>query len=78
MAGSRGSPDSVRDVRGFAVRFYTDEGNFGEFTELCTSSVMYSSAKVSRYCWKQHPGLLHPGRHQVPGSDPRRQAKTGQ
>ncbi|KAH4006557.1 catalase [Parastagonospora nodorum] len=28
VAGSRGSPDSVRDVRGFAVRFYTDEGNF--------------------------------------------------
>ncbi|OBZ86206.1 Catalase [Choanephora cucurbitarum] len=28
VLGSRGSPDTVRDVRGFAVRFYTDEGNF--------------------------------------------------
>lgn len=30
VAGSRGSPDSVRDVHGFATRFYTDEGNFGK------------------------------------------------
>jgi catalase len=28
VAGSRGSADTVRDVRGFATRFYTDEGNF--------------------------------------------------
>ncbi|KAL0059144.1 hypothetical protein AAF712_014116 [Marasmius tenuissimus] len=28
VTGSRGSADTVRDVRGFAVRFYTDEGNF--------------------------------------------------
>ncbi|KAJ9107044.1 hypothetical protein QFC19_002913 [Naganishia cerealis] len=28
VAGSRGSADTVRDVRGFAVRFYTDEGNY--------------------------------------------------
>jgi len=26
--GSRGSPDTVRDVRGFAVKFYTREGNY--------------------------------------------------
>ena len=26
VAGSRGSPDTPRDVRGFAVKFYTDEG----------------------------------------------------
>src|ERR1700761_6209997 len=30
VAGSRGSPDTVRDVHGFATRFYTDAGNFGE------------------------------------------------
>jgi catalase len=30
VAGSRGSADTVRDVHGFAVRFYTDEGNFGK------------------------------------------------
>lgn len=28
VAGFRGSPDTVRDVRGFAVKFYTEEGNF--------------------------------------------------
>ncbi|MCW2567533.1 MAG: Catalase [Mycobacterium sp.] len=28
VAGSRGSPDTVRDVRGFATKFYTQEGNF--------------------------------------------------
>ncbi|MBR7829118.1 catalase [Actinospica sp. MGRD01-02] len=28
VGGSRGSADTVRDVRGFAVKFYTDEGNF--------------------------------------------------
>lgn len=26
--GSRGSADTVRDVRGFATRFFTDEGNW--------------------------------------------------
>ena len=28
VAGSRGSTDVARDVRGFAVKFYTQEGNF--------------------------------------------------
>ncbi|MGN7986340.1 catalase [Pedobacter sp. 22226] len=28
VAGSRGSTDLARDVRGFAVKFYTQEGNF--------------------------------------------------
>ncbi len=28
VAGSRGSADSVRDARGFATKFYTEEGNF--------------------------------------------------
>jgi catalase len=28
VAGSRGSADTVRDVRGFATRFYTKQGNF--------------------------------------------------
>jgi catalase len=34
VLGSRGSADTVRDVRGFAVKFYTEEGNWdivGEF-----------------------------------------------
>jgi catalase len=29
VAGSRGSADTARDVHGFATRFYTDEGNYG-------------------------------------------------
>ncbi len=28
VVGSRGSADTVRDVRGFAVKFYTEDGNF--------------------------------------------------
>ncbi|MEA5570253.1 catalase [Calothrix sp. UHCC 0171] len=28
VAGFRGSPDPVRDVRGFAVKFYTEDGNY--------------------------------------------------
>ncbi|PSL07060.1 catalase [Haloactinopolyspora alba] len=28
VAGSRGSADTVRDVRGFATKFYTDHGNY--------------------------------------------------
>ena len=28
VAGSKGSPDLARDIRGFAVKFYTEEGNW--------------------------------------------------
>ncbi len=28
VAGSEGSPDTARDVRGFSVKFYTQEGNY--------------------------------------------------
>ncbi len=28
VAGSRGSADTIRDVRGFATKFYTEEGNY--------------------------------------------------
>jgi catalase len=28
VLGSRGSADTVRDVRGFATKFYTEEGNW--------------------------------------------------
>lgn len=28
VAGSRGAADTVRDVRGFAVKFYTEDGNY--------------------------------------------------
>ncbi len=28
VAGEKGSPDTVRDPRGFAIKFYTEEGNY--------------------------------------------------
>jgi len=28
VAGSKGAPDVVRDPRGFAIKFYTEEGNY--------------------------------------------------
>ncbi|MEK5794223.1 catalase, partial [Acinetobacter nosocomialis] len=28
VAGERGAADAERDIRGFATKFYTDEGNF--------------------------------------------------
>src|SRR5690606_6200080 len=28
VVGSRGSADTVRDARGFATKFYTEEGNY--------------------------------------------------
>jgi catalase len=28
VTGGRGSADTVRDPRGFAVKFYTEEGNY--------------------------------------------------
>ena len=31
VAGSRGSPDTVRDVHGYSLRLYTDEGNYGNY-----------------------------------------------
>ncbi len=48
VAGSRGSADTVRDTRGFAVKFL-------------------HRRRQRRPGRQQHPGLLHPGRHQVPG-----------
>jgi catalase len=47
VAGSRGSADTVRDVRGFAVKFYTDEGNCSissATTSRCSSSATASSS----------------------------------
>lgn len=29
VAGERGAADAERDIRGFAMRFYTEEGNWG-------------------------------------------------
>lgn len=80
VAGSRGSADTVRDVHGFAVRWYTDEGNFGTLRVLIIrvllGCVLLLTIPVDRYCWKQYSGLLHPRCNQISRSDPCRQAKT--
>jgi catalase len=41
VLGSRGSADTVRDVRGFAIKFYTQEGNW--------DIVGYVFSKVTKY-----------------------------
>src|SRR4051812_23041308 len=46
VAGSRGSADTARDVHGFAVRFYTDEGNFGMFLCSLEEERVLSCAKI--------------------------------
>lgn len=38
VAGERGSTDTARDVRGFAVKFYTDEGNWTWWATTCRCS----------------------------------------
>ena len=59
VMGSRGSADSVRDVRGFAVKFYTEEGNwdieletifpYSSFKMLSSSLILFIPApSVSR------------------------------
>lgn len=30
VAGERGAADAERDIRGFAIKFYTEEGNWAE------------------------------------------------
>lgn len=73
VAGSRGSADTARDVHGFAVRLYTDEGNFGTPLQSYLHFLHFINS-LKRHCRQQHPCLLHPGRYPLPGSDPRRQA----
>jgi catalase len=49
VAGELGSADTVRDPRGFAVKFYTEEGNWdmvGNNTR-CSSSAIRSSSRTS-------------------------------
>lgn len=50
VLGSRGSPDTVRDVRGFATRFYTEEGLFDLGKIDCNTK---------RLCVSLHPAELY-------------------
>ena len=56
VAGERGAADAERDIRGFAIKFYTEEGNW----DLVGNNT---------------PGFLPEGSAQVPGPEPRHQAR---
>lgn len=51
VAGSRGSADTARDVRGFSVRFYSDQGNFNLVGNNITVFFMQDAIKF--------PDLIH-------------------
>ncbi|KAI7900241.1 catalase-like domain-containing protein [Cokeromyces recurvatus] len=54
VLGSRGSPDTVRDVHGFALRFYTDEGNFDIVGNNIPPFFVHDAIKF--------PDLIHAGK----------------
>ena len=75
VAGSRGSVDTARDVHGFALRFYTDAGNYGESWH---TSIRNDDVIFYRYCRKQHSRLFHSGRNPISRLGTRFQTETGQ
>ncbi|KAI9244293.1 catalase-like domain-containing protein [Phascolomyces articulosus] len=54
VLGSRGSPDTVRDVRGFATRFYTEEGLFDLVGNVVAPFFVHDAMKF--------PDLIHAGK----------------
>ncbi len=90
VLGSRGSPDIVSDVRGFAVKFYTDEGNWDIVGNdihvfliqdaMKLSDVIHSGSE-SHPSSKEHRNLLTllraPARHRSPTSKDRAQQLLG-
>jgi catalase len=62
VLGDRGSADTVRDVRGFATKFYTDEGNFDLVGNNIPVFFIQDAIKF--------PDLIHAGRpephHEMP------------
>ncbi|KAG1472583.1 hypothetical protein G6F56_001455 [Rhizopus delemar] len=54
VLGSRGSPDTVRDVRGFATRFYTNEGNWDLVGNAIAPFFIQDAIKF--------PDLIHAGK----------------
>ncbi len=81
LVGSQGSPDLVRDVRGFAVKFYTKKGNLGLlgnniplflFKTLLSSPILFASPRQNRILsFQKHKrrmiisGILFPSRWKV-------------
>jgi catalase len=53
VQGSRGSADTVRDVRGFAVKFYTEEGNWDLVGNNIPVFFIQDAIKVRLYLLKK-------------------------
>ena len=49
VQGPRGSADTVRDIRGFAIKFYTQEGNF-DLVEITHLSFVQDGIKFPDFC----------------------------
>lgn len=47
VTGNLGAADAVRDPRGFALKFYTEEGNYDSSAPRCPSSGTRSSSRTS-------------------------------
>jgi catalase len=56
VLGSRGSPDTVRDIHGFALRFYTDEGNLDVVGNVAAPFFVHDAIKF--------PDLIHAAKPQ--------------
>ena len=70
VAGSKGSKDTPRDVRGFAVKFYTGEGNW----DLVGNNIpVFFIQDAMKFPDLVHE--LHPGRDEVPRPCPRRKTR---
>lgn len=77
--GEKGSADTVRDVRGFSVKFFTEEGNhdivgnhivrysfFFFFFFLSCMLLLQMSTLIN----KNQAGLLHQGSRALPFAEP--------
>src|SRR6202789_1897814 len=49
VAGERGAADAERDIRGFAMKFYTEQGNWASWATILRSSsfAIRSSFRIS-------------------------------
>jgi catalase len=65
VVGSRGSADTVRDVRGFAVKFYTTEGNFDLVGNNIPVFFIQDGIKF--------PDLIHAAKPEAPNEIPQAQ-----
>ncbi|KAJ6784127.1 hypothetical protein PWT90_07277 [Aphanocladium album] len=66
VLGSRGSADTVRDVRGFAVKMYTDEGNWDIVGNNIPVFFIQDAMKF--------PDLIHAGKPEPDGEIPQAQS----